>query len=389
MWETALLRELAARSRRAGDRCGISPTLRTAQPQRVRRCPAWETALLCWPPGAAAGAPVQVWETALLTGRRSRSGRAGAGVGNSPTYWPPEPQRARRCPVWETALLTGRRTPQRARRCRVWETALLSGPPDAAAGSPVPGVRGNSPTCWPPDAAAGAPVPGVGNSPTLRAAGRRSRRAGARCGKQPYFADRRMQRTPVPGNGKQPYFADRRTQRAYRCQGYGKQPYFAGRRTQRARRCRVWETALLSGPPDAAAGAPVPGMGNSPTFRAAGRSGRASAGYGKQPYFADRRTQRAHRCRCGKQPYFAGRLPDAAVGAPVPGVGNSPTLRAAGRCSGRAGARRGETALLFKQGMTNCYKERLRVNNLVCRNLLFLMDIKGQLAIRFSLVRYT
>ncbi len=209
-------------------------------PQRARRCLVWETALLCGLTGAAAVRRRQVWETALHCGAPdAAAGMPVSGVGNSPTL------RARRCPVWETALLcgragarygkqpyfAGRRALQRVRRRQVWETALL---------------------CRSPGAAAGAPAPGVGNSPTLRAAGRRSGCVGARCGKQPYFVGRRA--------------------------------------LQRVRRRQVWETALLCRPPGAAAGAPATDVGNSPTLQAAKRhSGRAGDRCGKQPYFAGRR----------------------------------------------------------------------------------------------------
>ena len=214
-------------------------------------------------------------------------------------------------------------------------------PAGDAADAPVLDM-GNSPTCGPQGDAADAPAPGVGNGPTLRAAGHRSRRAGVRCGKQPYLAGRRA--------------------------------------PQRARRRQMWETALLSGPPGAAAGTPAPDVGNSPTWRPAGDAADApvldmgnsptcgpqgdaadapAPGVGNGPTLraAGHRSRRAG-VRCGKQPYLAGRRapqrarrrqmwetallsgpPGAAAGTPAPDVGNSPTLRAAGHRSQRAGAR--------------------------------------------------
>ncbi|WP_233453725.1 hypothetical protein, partial [Pantoea eucrina] len=57
---------------------------------------------------------------------------------------------------------------------------------------------------------------------------------------------------------------------------------------QRVCRRTMWETALLCGPPGAAAGMPAHDVGNSPTLRAAGRySGRSGVRCGKQPYFVD------------------------------------------------------------------------------------------------------
>ena len=107
----------------------------------------------------------------------------------------------------------------------------------------------------------------------------------------------------------------------------GKQPYFAGRRAQlRARRRQMWETALLCGPPGTAAGAPASDVGNSPILRAAGRScGRAGARCGKQPYFAGRRAQlRARRRQMWETALLCG-PPGTAAGTPAPDVGNSPT----------------------------------------------------------------
>jgi len=142
-------------------------------------------------------------------------------------------------------------------------------------------------------AAAGAPAPGVGNSPTFRPAWHRSGRAGTRCGKQPYIPVRLA--------------------------------------PQRACWHPMWETALHSGPPGTAAGVLAPDVGISPTFRSAWhRSGRAGARCGKQPYFAGRRAQqRARRRQMWETALLCG-PPGTAAGAPVPGVGNSPTSGRAG-----------------------------------------------------------
>ncbi len=218
---------------------------------------------------------------------------------------------------------------QRVCRHTMWETALL---------------------CGPPGAAAGMPAHDVGNSPTLRAAGRCSENAGARCGKQPYIeGGRALQRVcrhtmwetallcgppgatagaPASGVGNSPTL-----RAAGRCSGRtgvrcGKQPYFAGRRAlQRVCRRTMWETALLCGPPGAAAGMPAHDVGNSPTLRAAGRySGRSGVRCGKQPYFTGRRAlQRAHRRQVWETALLCG-LPGDAINAAALGMGNSPTF---------------------------------------------------------------
>ena len=306
----------------------------------------WETALHSGPPGTAAGvlAP-NVGNSPTFRSAWHRSGRAGARCGKQPYF-------------------AGRRVQQRARRRQVWETALLYGPPGTAAG---------------------APAPGVGNSPTLRAAGHSSGRAGARCGKQPYIPDRLA--------------------------------------PQRARRRQVWEAALLYGPQGAAADASAPGVGNSPTFQAAVRQpcepalnhGQAGAApdapmqvWETALHGGQLATQLMRQRRIWETALLCGPQGDAAD-APAPGVGNGSTLRVAGRSCGRSSAEYGkqpyfagrrapqracrcwvwETALLFQQRLIRQDESKFKAIRLKSDiKLLFLMNIKYQLAARLSLIRY-
>ena len=133
-----------------------------------------------------------------------------------------------------------------------------------------------------------------------------------------------------------------------------KQPNIAGRS-----RRQVWERALLCRPPGAVAGAPAPGVENSPTLRAAGRQAcetalkHGQAGAATDPpmqvwetalHGGQLATQLMRRCWIWETALLAGRKatqlmrqrqvwetallcgpPGTAAGAPASDVGNSPT----------------------------------------------------------------